>query len=110
LFKSTRIEQLTYELARYKRLRFARTSEQSLELLKMIIPKLSRVAVLWDTTSGPYLSLESAASHRLSEKLQVLEIRSPEEIDDVGKRSRRPAQLNAGACRSYITQLALSAH
>ena len=28
LFKSTRIEQLTYELARYKRLRFARTSEQ----------------------------------------------------------------------------------
>ena len=53
LFKSTRIEQLSYELARYKRLRFARTSEQSLELLKMIIPKLSRVAVLWDTTSGP---------------------------------------------------------
>ena len=53
MFKSTRIEQLTYELARYKRLRFARTSEQSLELLKMIIPKLSRVAVLWDTTSGP---------------------------------------------------------
>ena len=28
LFKSTRIEQLTYELARYKRLRFARTSEK----------------------------------------------------------------------------------
>ena len=28
MFKSTRIEQLTYELAHYKRLRFARTSEQ----------------------------------------------------------------------------------
>src|SRR3954451_22958046 len=27
LFKSTRIEQLSYELARYKRLRFARSSE-----------------------------------------------------------------------------------
>jgi len=28
LFKSTRIEQLTYELARYKRMRFAHSSEQ----------------------------------------------------------------------------------
>jgi transposase len=28
LFKRTRIEQLTYELARYKRLRFARSSEK----------------------------------------------------------------------------------
>ena len=28
LFKSTRIDQLTYELARYKRIRFDRTSEK----------------------------------------------------------------------------------
>ena len=69
---------------------------KSLELLKMIIPKLSRMAVLWDATSGPVpLAGIRSVAPTFGVKLQVLEIHSPEEIDDVAAPfSRAPASLD----------------
>ena len=53
-----------------------------LELLKSIIPKLTRVAVLWDATSGPIpLNAVRTVAPSLGIKLEIVEIRTPEEID-----------------------------
>jgi putative ABC transport system substrate-binding protein len=53
-----------------------------LELLKEILPRLSRVAVLWDPT---HVDLEfkelEAAARTLSVSLQSIEARAPEELD-----------------------------
>jgi putative ABC transport system substrate-binding protein len=55
-----------------------------LELLKAIIPKLSRVVALWDATSGPIpLDAIRTVAPSLGIKLQVVEIRTPEEIANV---------------------------
>lgn len=53
-----------------------------LELLKAIVPGLSRVAVLWDPSPGSVhrQSVESVA-HILGIQLQVLRVRKPDEID-----------------------------
>jgi putative ABC transport system substrate-binding protein len=52
------------------------------ELLKAIIPSLSRVVVLWDSTSGP-VPLEGVrkAASVLGIRLEVLEIHTPEDIN-----------------------------
>ena len=53
-----------------------------LELLKTIVPSLSRAVVLWDSTSGPIpLNAVRTVAPSFGVKLQVLEIRTPEEID-----------------------------
>lgn len=53
-----------------------------LELLKTIVPSLSRAVVLWDSTSGPVpLNAVRHVAPSLGVKLQVMEIRTPEEID-----------------------------
>ena len=53
-----------------------------LELLKTIVPNLSRVVVLWDSTSGPIpLDAVRTVAPSLGVKLQVVEIHTPEEID-----------------------------
>ena len=55
-----------------------------LELLKTLVPGLSRVVVLWDSTSGPVpLDAVRNAAPKLGVKLQVLEIRTPEDINGV---------------------------
>ena len=53
-----------------------------LELLNAMVPHLSRVVVLFDTTSGlvPLNAVRNAA-HAVGVKLQVLEIHKPGEID-----------------------------
>jgi putative ABC transport system substrate-binding protein len=52
------------------------------ELLKTIVPSLSRVIVLWDPTSGPTpLDAVRKAALVLGVELQVLEIHIPEDID-----------------------------
>jgi putative ABC transport system substrate-binding protein len=53
-----------------------------LELLKAMVPRLSRVVVLWDVTSGRALldALQNAAP-ALGMKLQVREIHTPADID-----------------------------
>jgi putative tryptophan/tyrosine transport system substrate-binding protein len=53
------------------------------ELLKTIVPSLSRVVVLWDPTSGPTpLDAVRKAALVLGVELQVLEIHIPEDIDN----------------------------
>jgi putative ABC transport system substrate-binding protein len=53
-----------------------------LELLKAIIPGLSRVAVLWDPTPGAaHLRAVQGAARSFGVQLQVLEVRRPDDID-----------------------------
>jgi len=53
-----------------------------LELLKASVPKLSRAVALWDVTSGPiHLEAIKKMAPSFHIKLQVLEIRTPPEID-----------------------------
>ena len=53
-----------------------------LELLKAMVPHLSRVVVLFDATSGPVpLAAVRKAAPAVGVKLQVLEIHKPEDID-----------------------------
>ena len=50
------------------------------ELLKEIIPKLSRVTVLWDPATGQtQIRAVNGAARKLGIKLQVLEVRKPSE-------------------------------
>ncbi len=62
--------------------RFTRElSGKRLELLKEVVPKLSRVGVLWDTNSpGPIVALKQyeALAPPLKIKLQSLEVQGPE--------------------------------
>jgi putative ABC transport system substrate-binding protein len=52
------------------------------ELLKAIVPDLSRVAVLWDPAPGAtHLHAVRSVARLLDIKLQVLEVRKPEDID-----------------------------
>jgi len=53
-----------------------------LELLKTVVPNLSRVVVLWDPTEGSvHLDAVRNAAPALGVKLQVLEIHTPEDIN-----------------------------
>ena len=53
-----------------------------LELLKTLVPRLSRVVVLWDATSGPVaLDAVSKAGAALGVKLETLKINSSADID-----------------------------
>ena len=53
-----------------------------LELLKAMVPRLSRVVVLFDATSGPApLNAVRSAAPAVGVKLQVLEIHTPKDID-----------------------------
>jgi len=57
---------------------------KQLELLKEVVPKVSRVAVLWnpDNPGGvPQLRQAEAAARALGVRLQTLEARSPHELD-----------------------------
>jgi putative ABC transport system substrate-binding protein len=53
-----------------------------LELLKAMIPRLSRIAVLWDPSPGAtHLDALQAVAPSLGVKLQVLEVRRPDDLD-----------------------------
>jgi len=53
-----------------------------LELLRAFIPRLSRVAVLWDPSPGAtHLEALQAVAPSLGVKLQVLEVRKPDDLD-----------------------------
>jgi putative ABC transport system substrate-binding protein len=52
------------------------------ELLKAMVPNLSRVAVLWDSGPGAtHLHAVHSVARLLDIKLQVLEVRKPDDID-----------------------------
>jgi putative ABC transport system substrate-binding protein len=53
------------------------------ELLKAMVPRLSRVSVLWDPGPGPtHLEAVRSVARSLGVELQVLEVRNP---DDIGR-------------------------
>ena len=65
-----------------------------LELLKEVVPRLSRVAVFWDPGTGPVqLKAAEAAAKSLGLQLQVLEVRAPTDFEQV---LRSAAQARAG--------------
>jgi putative ABC transport system substrate-binding protein len=57
---------------------------KQLELLKEVVPKVSRVALLWNPANpggAPQLRQAEAAARALGVQLQLLEARDPQEID-----------------------------
>ena len=66
-----------------------------LELLRAMVPGLSRVAVLWDPSPGAaHLKALQAIAPSFGVQLQVLEVRKPEDIDAAASRFRgRPQAL-----------------
>jgi putative ABC transport system substrate-binding protein len=57
-------------------------SGKRLELLRQVVPRLSRVAVLWDPTMDPTpLRATEAAAGSLGLKFQVVQVRSPSDLD-----------------------------
>jgi putative ABC transport system substrate-binding protein len=57
---------------------------KQLELLREVVPKVSRVAILWNPDnpgSAPQLRQAEAAARALGVRLQLLEARNPREID-----------------------------
>jgi putative ABC transport system substrate-binding protein len=61
-----------------------------LELLKEAVPRLSRVAVLWDPATGSVqMKAAEAAARLLGLQLQILEVRSGTEIDEAFRSARK---------------------
>jgi putative ABC transport system substrate-binding protein len=61
-----------------------------LELLKRTLPKVSRVAVLWDPATGRFhLAALEAAARSLGVELQILEVRRPEDFQRAFGAARR---------------------
>ena len=53
-----------------------------LQLLKEVVPRLARVAVLWDSTTGPYQRNGAAAAARSTRvEASILEVKRAEDID-----------------------------
>jgi putative ABC transport system substrate-binding protein len=96
-------------------------SAKRLELLKELMPRMSRVAVLWNRANpANSLALRQAeqAAHRLSVALQLYDVRAPEDFE---ARFTAIAQLHPDALlvlgdsltlqrRDDIAQFALQAH
>ena len=71
-------------------------SAKRLALLKELLPKLSRVAVLWDPATRTSLNATEDAARSLSVKLQVLEVRGRADLPRVfqAAKSGRAEALN----------------
>jgi putative tryptophan/tyrosine transport system substrate-binding protein len=64
-----------------------------LELLKTIVPGLSRVAVLWDPVAGDtHVRALQSIAHTLDLRLRIVEVRRPQEIEGAAPRLRSGAQ------------------
>jgi putative ABC transport system substrate-binding protein len=66
-------------------------NQKRLEMLKETVPSLSRVAVLWDASMAPTLQWEhfETAARVLGIQLQLLEVRSPNDLDGALAAARR---------------------
>jgi putative ABC transport system substrate-binding protein len=92
-----------------------------LELLKELLPRLARVAVLWNA-ANPYSAIlfkeTQTAGRTLGIEVQSLEVRKPEDLDDAFQAARRqhPDALVSvedpftGAFRKRIADFALAEH
>jgi putative ABC transport system substrate-binding protein len=83
-------------------------STKRLELLKEAFPKISRVAVLWDSkTGGALTDLEAtqAAARALGLQLHVLEVRGSNDLDEAFGEARRS---RAGALLTLSSSLLLA--
>ncbi len=77
-----------------------------LELLKELVPKVSRVAVLWDPATGTsQLKVIKTTARSLEVQLQVLEVRSP---DDLAIAFRVAKEKRAGALTVLASPLLAS--
>ena len=83
-----------------------------LELLQEAAPGRRRVALLWDTTTGPaQMTAAKAAAQRLGVDLQIVEFRSFEDVDEalkraVGSGARALAMLSSPALNRDAPRLA----
>jgi putative ABC transport system substrate-binding protein len=65
-------------------------SAKRLEVLGEILPGISRVAALWDPTTGKsQVQLTQDAARTLGLKLQILEVRQPDDLTDAFRLARR---------------------
>jgi putative ABC transport system substrate-binding protein len=92
-----------------------------LELLKELLPRLARVAVLWNA-ANPYSTIlfkeTQTAGRTLGIEVQSLEVRKPEDLDDAFQAARRqhPDALVSvedpftGTYRKRIADFALAEH
>ena len=65
-------------------------SGKLLDLLREVAPGARQVAVLWDSTTGPYqIRAIKAAAQSLAMEIQVLEFHSPAEIEAVLRQATR---------------------
>jgi putative ABC transport system substrate-binding protein len=72
-------------------------SAKRLEVLREIVPGVSRVAALWDPTTGKsQVQLTEDAARALNIKLQILEVRRPADLGDafLAARQERAEALN----------------
>jgi putative ABC transport system substrate-binding protein len=73
----------------------AELSAKRLELLQTIVPGLSRVAGLWDPSTGPsQVGMSENAARAMKLNLQILEVRRREDLDGAF-RAARDSQLQA---------------
>ena len=69
---------------------FPELSGKWLELLKEAVPRLTRVAVLWDPATGPaQMKAAEVAARSLRLRLQPLEARSPDDFDGAFRAAAR---------------------
>jgi putative tryptophan/tyrosine transport system substrate-binding protein len=73
----------------------AELSAKRLELLSTIVPGLSRVAGLWDPTTGPsQVAMSENAARTMKLKLQILEVKHRDDLD-AAFRAARDSQAQA---------------
>ena len=80
---------------------FPELSGKWLQMLTVAVPKLSRVAVLWDPATGPaHVKAADVGAKRLRLRLQHLEARGPDDLDGAVRtatRERAGAMLVLGS-------------
>ena len=89
-------------------------SGKQLELLKEVVPRLSRVAVLWTSTNpgnAPVLTEMELAARALKVKLQYLDVVSPKEIEIAFRaaskgRAEAAVALASGVFADHRTEIA----
>ena len=81
---------------------------KQLELLKEIVPRLSRVAVLGDRRAGPGSSVTRDGTRRraLRVQLQYLDVRGPDDIETAFRAARTGRLTPSSCCRapSFLTE------